>query len=114
MLGGVSMNIKQTPDIVKHYFINGPRAIKTVIANDDYTLTLTFDNNEVRKFDMSKCLFGVFEILKDLNKFKEVFIDKSGNVAWDKDKNIDSSIVWNNRIDLCTDSLYMNSYPLKQ
>jgi len=39
---------------------------------------------------MANKLFGVFEILKDINKFKQVFIDESGNIAWDKDTSSDS------------------------
>jgi len=57
---------------------------------------------------MSGKLFGVFEILKD----KEVFIDEHSNIAWDKDKAVDSKVVWNNRIDICKDSLFMASTPL--
>lgn len=100
------------PQKVKEYFKNGPKKITKVTANDDYTLTIVFDNNEVRIYDMSNDLFGVFEILKDKSRFKEVFIDESGNIAWDRDKNIDSSVVWNNRIDICKDSIYMDSIPL--
>jgi hypothetical protein len=83
--------------------------ITTVVPNDDYTLLLKFSNGEVRIYDMKDCLFGVFEILKDINKFKEVFIDDHGNIAWNKDNNIDSSIDWNNRIDICKDSIYLES-----
>jgi hypothetical protein len=83
--------------------------IVDVVANDDFSLTLTFDNNEVRVYDMKNKLFGVFKILNDINKFKEVFIDEKGDVAWDKDKNLDSSIHWNNRLDICKDVVYMNS-----
>ncbi len=56
-------------------------------------------------------LYGVFDILKDKDKdkFNEVFIDEFGNIAWDIDKKADSSIHWNNRIDLCTDSVYLES-----
>lgn len=58
---------------------------------------------------MLENLFGVFQILKDKEKFNEVFIDEYGNIAWDIDKKIDSSIHWNNRIDLCKDSVYIES-----
>ncbi|AKN33459.1 hypothetical protein Ccar_22575 [Clostridium carboxidivorans P7] len=97
------------PDKVKEYFIKGPRKIKNIIPNDDYTLTIVFDNEEIRLYDMSNSLFGVFEVLKDIDRFKQVFIDESGNIAWDIDKNVDSTIVWNNRIDICRDSAYMDS-----
>ena len=62
---------------------------------------------------MSDNLYGVFEILKNKDKFKEVFLDEFGNIAWDIDKELDSNIHWNNRIDLCTDSVYMASKPLQ-
>jgi hypothetical protein len=61
---------------------------------------------------MNEKLYGVFDILKDKNKFKEVFLDEYGNIAWDIDKNIDSSVHWNNRIDLCKDSVYLDSKPI--
>lgn len=100
------------PQKVKEYFKNGARKIIKVVPNDNYSLTVYFDNGEVRVYDMSEHLFGVFEILKDRNKFKEVFIDEYGNIAWDRDKTIDSNIKWDNRIDICKDSVYMDSIPL--
>lgn len=102
------------PKEIEEYFKNGTRKIINVIANDDYSLTVTFDNNEVKKYDMKDKLSGVFEILKDRNKFKEVFIDENGNIAWDKDKSLDSNIYWNNRIDLCKDSVYIYSTPIEK
>ena len=80
-----------------------------VVPNDDYTLLLKFSNGEVKIYDMKDSLFGVFEILKDVNKFKEAFIDEHGNIAWDRDNSIDSSIHWNNRIDICKDAIYVES-----
>ena len=80
-----------------------------VLPNDDYTLLLKFTNGEVRIYDMKDGLFGVFEILKDINKFKEVFIDEHGNIAWDRDNGIDSNIHWNNRIDICKDAIFLES-----
>lgn len=103
----------KTVEKVKDYFKNGPRRIMKVIPNDDYSLTVYFDNNEVRIYDLSENLFGIFEILKKKEKFKEVFIDEYGNIAWNIDNSIDSSIQWNNRIDLCKDSVYMESVPVK-
>lgn len=83
--------------------------IINVVPNDDYTLLLKFSNGEVRTYDMKDSLFGVFEILKDVNKFKEVFIDEHGNIAWDRDNSIDSSVHWNNRIDICKDAIFLES-----
>lgn len=100
-------------ETIKEYLASGIQRIKKVIPNDDYTLTLIFDNNEVKSYDMSDKLFGVFKILRDVKKFKEVFIDECGNIAWEKDKNVDSKKVWNNIIDICKDSIYLSSVPLE-
>jgi hypothetical protein len=104
------LNTQLIPQDIKDYLQN-PRKIISIIPNDNFTLTIKFDNDEIRIYDMNDKLFGVFEILKDLNKFKEVFIDESGNVAWNKDTSIDSNICWNNRIDICKDSIYLDSKP---
>lgn len=104
------MNIK-LPDKVREYFDSGRKKTVEVLPCDDYTLNVTFDNDEIRIYDMSDKLVGIFEILKDKAKFYEVFIDEVGNIAWDKDKNIDSEKVWNNRIDICADSVYIDSKP---
>lgn len=61
---------------------------------------------------MADMLQGVFEILKDPQKFNSVFIDEVGNIAWDIDPEKDSSVCWNNRIDICKDALYLDSEPL--
>lgn len=98
---------------IKEYFANGRHKIKEVFPCDDYCLIITFDNDEVKKYDLSNRLFGLFSVLKDKEKFKEVFIDYIGNVAWDIDKKVNSNKAWNNRIDLCPDSLYLNSVPIK-
>lgn len=100
------------PQKVKEYFELGARKIIKVNPNDNYSLTVYFDDNEIRLYDISDSLFGVFEILKDKNKFNEVFIDEYGNVAWDIDKRIDSNLHWDNRIDICKDSIYIDSKPV--
>ena len=105
------MITKEMSTKVKEYFESGRRKIVRVTPNDDYSLTVCFDNDEVKIYNMSENLFGVFEVLKDKEKFKEVFIDEHGNIAWDIDKNIDSNIYWNNRIDICRDSVYLESIP---
>lgn len=60
---------------------------------------------------MKDKLDGVFSVLKDIQKFQRVFLDEFGNPTWDIDETLDSSVHWNNRIDLCADALYMNSLP---
>ena len=44
--------------------------------------------------------------MQDANR---VFVDDGGNLAWDIDPTVDSSVVWNNRIDFCRDACYLNS-----
>lgn len=93
---------------VKEYFEN-PRKIKGVKPIENYTLLLTFDNGEVKQYSMIDELNGVFTILKDKEKFNQVFINEVGNIAWNIDNNVDSSKYWENQIDLCKDMLYMES-----
>lgn len=93
---------------VKKYFEN-PRKIKEVKPIENYTLLLTFDNGEVKQYSMIDELNGVFKILKDKEKFNQVFINEVGNIAWNIDNNVDSSKYWENQIDLCKDMLYMES-----
>ena len=75
-----------------------PEAIK-VIPNDDYTLTITFDNGEIRIFDIKPYLDkGIFTELKNMEYFKKVKVD-------------DMTISWNNKQDICPDILYEDSVP---
>lgn len=97
-------------DKIKKYFEN-PRKIETVEPLENYVLLLTFDNGEVKKYSMSNELNGIFSVLKNKEKFSEVFINDVGNIAWNIDDNLDSSIHWENQIDLCKDMLYMESVP---
>ncbi len=106
------MKTVDMPQEVRDYFVSGTKKIERVAPNDDYTLTVYFDNGETRLYDMNDMLYGVFDILKDKDKFKEAFIDEYGNIAWDIDKKVNSGIQWNNRIDLCTDSVYIESKPV--
>ena len=71
--------------------------VKKVIPNDDYTLRITFDNEEQKVFDIKPLLdFGVFQELKNLKYFKEV-------------KRVHSSIAWPHGRDICPDTLYEES-----
>ena len=93
---------------VKKYF-ESPRRIKTVKPLENYVLELTFDNGEEKRYSMGDKLTGVFAVLRNPEKFKSVFLDEVGNVAWDIDEKIDSAKHWENRIDLCKDALYLES-----
>jgi hypothetical protein len=76
-----------------------PRVTK-VVPNDDYTLTLTFKNGEVKKYDMKHLLnFGVFQELQDKNYFFKVRV-------------FNGTITWPNEQDICPDTLYEQSTPV--
>ena len=96
------------------YFAAGRRQIVGVVPNDDFTLTLTFDNGERRLLDMKPRLVQgtVFEPFCDIDAFKRVYLDPQRSVAWDIDPNVDSEKVWSNKVDLCPDSCYMDSAPI--
>jgi hypothetical protein len=71
--------------------------VKDVKANTDYTLSLTFNNGEVKVFDMKPYLDkGAFRELKEPGMFKSV-------------KPFLGSIQWQNELDLCPDTLYEES-----
>lgn len=96
------------------YFANGRKKIVGVIPNDDFTLTISFDNGEKRVLDMAPMLTKgtVFETFADIKNFRRVYIDENHSIAWDINPDIDSNIVWNNKVDLCPDSCYIDSIPL--
>ena len=99
---------------VEQYFSSGRRKIIDVKTERPFILIFTFDNNEKRIYDLSpKMNKGVFKKIADYEKFSKVFLDEKGNPAWDIDSNIDSSVVWNNRIDLCADACYLKSTPFR-
>ena len=93
------------------YFASGRRTIISVTANKDFSLLLVFDNNEKKLYDMKSLIKPntVFEFLSDWNNFSKVYLDSDSIVSWDKNPNIDSEKVWSNKIDLSTDSLYVDS-----
>ena len=66
----------------------------------EYKLLLTFDNGEVRIFDVSPYIKGSwYGQLKDINKFKQV----SANGM---------SVEWQDGQDICPDDLYYKSVPV--
>ena len=78
----------------------GPRVVG-VVPNDDYTLTLTFTNGEVKVYDMKPYLDkGVFQDLQNIGYFRCVRLDGHGSIQWPREQ------------DVCPDTLYENSVPL--
>ena len=95
------------------YFASGKKKIVAVEPNTDFTLLLTFDNDEKRIFDVKPMIekWGIFAPFADYNNFKRVYLDDCNCVAWDIDPNVDSNVVWNNKVDICPDSCYVDSVP---
>jgi len=76
-----------------------PRVV-AVRPQPDYTLTLTFDNDEVRTFDVKPYLtIGIFRELQDQGIFNSV-------------RPFLGSIQWQNGQDFCPDTLYLESVPV--
>lgn len=97
------------------YFSAGRRKIISVVPNDDFTLTLFFDNGEKRLYDVAPLLKKgtVFETFATIENFRRVYLDDEHCVAWDIDPNVDSNVVWNNKVDLCPDGCYVDSVPIQ-
>lgn len=96
------------------YFAGGKKKIVGVVANDDFTLTIRFDNGEKRLYDMGPLLKEgtVFEPFIDLESFRRVYVDDTHCIAWDIDPSMDSDKVWSNKVDLCSDECYIDSVPI--
>lgn len=95
------------------YFSAGRRIVTEVIPKKDFTLELIFDNGEKRVYDVRPLLKKgtVFEHLKKEENFLRVYIDDRNAVSWDIDPEIDGNKIWSNKIDICSDSCYMDSVP---
>lgn len=98
------------------YYASGRKKIVSVKPNEDFTLFLTFNNGERRILDIKPMLEkgGVFTPFRDYDNFKRVYLDDTGCVSWDIDPEIDSNIVWNNKVDICPDGCYVDSVPVQQ
>lgn len=99
---------------IARFFADGRKIATGVKANPDYTIVIEYEHNEHRLFDMKPLIRPktVFEFLSDPNNFMRVYIDDTHNICWDKDPNVDSNVVWNNKIDISADNCYVNSTPI--
>ena len=55
---------------------------------------------------------SVFVCLSYWSIFNTVYLDSDSVVSWNKNPQIDSEQDWSNKIDLSTDTLYVNSLKL--
>lgn len=75
--------------------------ITNVAPREDFLLEITFDNGEVRTFDIGPYLKGsLFSPLRDQKLFAEVRVSEEIR-----------GLSWPNGADLCADMLYLNSQP---
>lgn len=95
------------------YFAAGRRRIVCANPRKDHKVLLKFDNGEERILDCSDAMVegSVFNKVSAPEDFARVMVDENGNLAWDIDPSVDSSLVWNNRIDFCRDACYLQSVP---
>lgn len=76
--------------------------VKSVKAQEDYYLLLTFQNGEKRIFDLKPYLEKpVFRQLKNMALFRTV-------------KVVSGSVEWQGNVDLSYDTLYLESKPSKE
>jgi hypothetical protein len=69
-------------------------AVKEVVPRDDYTLFLVFENGENGILDMKPFLdFGVFQRIKDLDRFKRVRI-AFDTIEWDCGVDLDPEYIY--------------------
>jgi len=73
-------------------------AIIDVKPQDDYMLLLTFENGEVRQFDMKPYLdTGIFRELKDKRVFNTVRTSFD-TIEWENEADIDPEVLHKNSI----------------
>jgi hypothetical protein len=83
-----------------------------VIPQDDVTVTLFYDNGEIKRYDCNRVRLesGVLEQKKKLSRFKELCTIMNGTLAWDISEKRDSY----NCIDLCPDTVYQKSVKINK
>ena len=71
--------------------------VKSVKPENDYKLEIIFANNEKKIFDLKPYLgFGLFSELKDETIFNSVKAELG-------------TVIWKNGLDICPDTLYIES-----
>jgi hypothetical protein len=73
-----------------------PRVVNVKVL-ENYELELLFSNQEVRFFDAKPYLS------------KGIFAELENKVVFSTAKSFNGTVVWSNELDLCPDTLYMES-----
>jgi len=72
--------------------------VKQVVANENFTLLISFTNGEQGVFDVKPLLnLQVFQSLKKLENFKKVSVGNGQTVCW------------GDELDICPDTIYLDS-----
>ena len=75
-------------------------SVKEVKVLDEYKLLLTFENGEVKVFDMNSYLDkGIFKELRDLSLFKSAKVNFD-TVQWENEADIDPETLYEDSISL--------------
>ena len=76
------------------YFTSGRRRATAVKPLPDKSLLVTFDNGEMRFYDMTPliCPGTVFAFLADEGAFERAYIDENHDITWDIDPQVDSAV----------------------
>ena len=98
------------------YFSKGRRKPVKVVPQNCFNLLITFDNNEVRLLDISPLIKEgtVYYTLKNPSIFTKCYIDQNHSICWDKNQEIDSEKVWSNKIDIGSDTCYLESVEIQK
>ena len=74
--------------------------VKAVEATDNFELLLTFNTGEKKKFDAKNLFqYPIYAPLKNIGFFKLVKVENM-------------CVYWNDEIDICPDTLYVQSIPM--
>jgi len=69
-------------------------SVRHVVADNDFTLIITFETGERKRFDMKPFLdIGVFKTLRDEKLFRSVHVSFN-TVAWDGDIDFDPEALY--------------------
>ena len=93
---------KNYPPEVAEYFALGSKKIIDVISNDDYTITITY-NNGIKK------LYDIKPLMKDIKYFKRL----ENIEEFRKVKHSKGRIFWDDMTDLCGDACYIYGLTLR-
>ncbi len=76
--------------------------IKLIEPKEDYLLSVTFDNEDKRIYDVSTLFhYDMFKPLQNKNLFKNVKIETGGYAAyWNKNIDISEYELWKNGINI--------------